>query len=336
MVLRRSHSALLSKYLEQYRQRPNSRVFAPLAEAYRKLGMMEEALKVLKEGIKRNPSYVLGYVVLAQVYADQFQWERVYETLLPLTAHNKDNISLQKLFAKSCLETGDMEAALETYKWLLFLNPRDKDFAQQVSNLEDDLLATQRTIPKEALVKAPLASAKPSFDIDEDDWTMMNFAKEETQLPADSEENWQMTQKPLPSTRAEDWQVMSRQLDDEFFSDEEVTPEYAEAPVNPEGKPLVSHTLVDLYLAQNHVPAAIDLLEKFLEANPRDQRSRERLTELKEQQSEIQARLHVVEEDGQAELLRLVQSQVHTASPQKIEKMYQSFLQQIQQRALHV
>ena len=125
MVLRRSHSALLSKYLEQYKRRPQSRVFAPLAEAYRKLGMLDEALKVLKEGIKRNPSYVLGYLVLAQCYADQFQWDRVHQTLLPLITHHKDNIALQKLFAKSCLETGELELALETYKWLLFLNPRE-------------------------------------------------------------------------------------------------------------------------------------------------------------------------------------------------------------------
>lgn len=334
MALRRSHSALLSKYLEQYKQRPGSRVFAPLAEAYRKLGMIDEALKVLKEGIKRNPSYVLGYVVLAQVYADQHQWERVYETLLPLTDNNKDNIALQKLYARACLETGELESALSGYKWLLFLNPRDQEFARQVASLEDDLLARQRTIPREALVKAPTPTSTSAFDVNEDDWTMVNFSSNKVvEVPADDEANWEMTQKPLaPSNNPDEWKVMSRELDDEFFSDEEVTPEYAEAPVAEEAQPLVSHTLVDLYLAQNHIPAAIELLEKFVAANPKDQRSRERLVELKSQQMGSRASLHVAESDGHEELLRLVQTQVKS-SPVKIEKMFQSFLQHIQLRA---
>lgn len=337
MVLRRSHSALLSKYLEQYKRRPHSRVFAPLAEAYRKLGMVDEALKVLKEGIKRNPSYVLGYLVLSQCYADQFQWDRVHQTLLPLIAHHKDNISLQKLFAKSCIETGELELALETYKWLLFLNPRDKDFASQVADLEDDLLAKQKTIPRQALVKSPGVLPKPqSFDVDEDDWTMVNFSSENEEFPKDSEDNWEMNSAQSlnqATSKVDDWKVMSRELDDDFFSDDEVTPEYAEAPVVEGSKPLVSHTLVDLYVAQNHLEPAILLLEKFLEANPDDKRSSERLTELKLKMRENHEALLKVEESGQAELLRLVKSQVHSNSPQKIEKMYKLFLQQIQLRA---
>jgi len=91
--------------------------------------------------------------------------------------------------------------------------------------------------------------------------------------------------------------------------------------------------LVDLYLAQNHVTAAMDLLEKFLEANPRDDRSRQRLEDLKAQHQETIAHLQVVEEDGQEELLRLVQTQVQSANPKKIEKVFHNFLQQIQLRA---
>lgn len=338
MVSRKSHSALLSKYLEQYKQRPHSRVFAPLAESYRKLGMLEDALKILKEGIKRNPSYVLGYVVLAQVYADQFQWDRVHQTLLPLIAHHKDNIALQKLFAKSCLETGELDLALETYKWLLFLNPRDQEFARHVADLEDDLLAKQKTIPREAMIKAPAKSlAAPAFDADDDDWTMVNFAPQDGEgLPADAEENWEMSQAPSQATapsKPEEWQVMSRQLDDEFFSDEEVTPEYAEAPEPAEGKPLVSHTLVDLYVAQNHIAPAIDLLQKFLELNPRDDRSRQKLETLQTQLDDERAGLQVVETDGQEELLRLVTTQVQAPAPDKLKRMYGLFLQHIQLRA---
>lgn len=339
MANRPSHSALLSKYLDQYRRKPGSRVFAPLAEAYRKLGMTDEALKVLKEGIRRHPGYALGYLVLAQCYADQLQWDRAYQTLLPLTPTTKDNVQLQKLFAQACLETGEMEAALDTYKWLLFLNPRDKEFAKHVVDLEDELLSTKRTVPKEALVKAPgMPAKKPDFDADEDDWTMVSFDSQAPEMADDSEDNWTMTSTPLPeapppkASTPDEWQVMSRKLDDDFFSDEEVTPEYAEAPVVEGDQLLVSHTLVDLYVAQNHFAPAIELLEKFLEVNPQDDRSRRRLFELRGKLNDSE--LTHTEADGHAELLRLVQTKVHSPKHQRIEEVWGKFLSQIQRAAM--
>ena len=329
MATRPSHSALLSRYLEQYRRKPGSRVFAPLAESYRKLGMHEEALKVLKDGIRRHPGYVLGYLVLAQCYADQTHWDRVYQTLLPLTVNHKDNVLLQKLFAQSCLETGETEAALETYKWLLFLNPRDQDFAQHVRVLEDDLL-TRKVVPREAVLKAPgMAPKVTNFDADEDDWTMVSFDSPVETIAKDVEDNWSMSEAPatIASSNPEDWQVMSRKLDDDFFSDEEVTPEYAEAPVTEASQPLVSHTLVDLYVAQNHFAPAVELLEKFLEVNPRDEKSRQRLFEIRGKLSDKE--LTHTEEDGQAELLRLVQTNVHSPNHEKVERVWESFLRHI-------
>ncbi len=334
MAPRRSPSALLSKYLAQYRSRPHSRVFAPLAEAYRKLGMTEEALKVLREGIKRNPGYPLGYLVLAQCYADQSQWERVAQTLRPLVAQHKDNQALQRLYAQACQETGDLQLALESYKWLLFLNPMDKGLAQKVTALERDVHASHGVVPREAVVRAP-EPAPGGFGADDDDWAMMDFAPDSPPAPVDE---WRM-EPPPAAPRPEDWQVMSRALDDEFFSDEEVTPEDAEAPAPPEARPLVSHTLVDLYLAQDHLGPALELLEKFVELDPGDERSRARLGELRARMAS--GKPPVNEAEGHNALLRLVEDTVQTPSLQKLEKAYRLFLQQLQltadeRRAGHV
>ena len=45
--------------------------------------------------------------------------------------------------------------------------------------------------------------------------------------------------------------------------------------------PVVTHTLVDLYIAQGHMDKAIEFLEKILELNPNDQRSLAKLNEVK-------------------------------------------------------
>ena len=50
-------SNLLTRYSAQYDKNPKSRVFAPLAETYRVMGMYDDALKILRKGIKyRTPS----------------------------------------------------------------------------------------------------------------------------------------------------------------------------------------------------------------------------------------------------------------------------------------
>lgn len=337
MAIRKPASALLSKYLEQYRKQPGSRVFAPLAESYRKLGMIDEALKVLKEGIKRHPGYVLGYLVLANCYHDQRKNDAAYQTLLPLTSQNRDNPGLQRLFAQVCLELGNLDEALETFKYLLFLNPRDKYYAQQVKTLEDDLQKNTLLRPQSVVLKAPLTNQP--FATDDNDWAMVDFSAAAELPPEDAasdEDQWSM-EAPLASQAAvtiskeDDWQVMSRSIDDDYFSDDEVTPEDAEAPVHEDSAPIASHTLVDLYLAQNHLEPAIDLLESFVRLNPRDDRSVKRLTELRAQVALKGAPERSFE--GHDELMRIIEAEVHAPDTAKIERAYRLFLQQIQLKA---
>ena len=42
----------LEKYLKEYQENPRSRVFAPLAEAYRKSGLIDEAIDICREGLE--------------------------------------------------------------------------------------------------------------------------------------------------------------------------------------------------------------------------------------------------------------------------------------------
>ena len=120
----KNRSSLLSKYSLMYDKNPRSRVFAPLAETYRKLGMLDEAMQILKEGIRNHPSYTLGYIVLANCYFDIQNFELAYNTIRPFVAKNLENITMQKLFAKTCINLGHLEEALQTFKYLLLLNPK--------------------------------------------------------------------------------------------------------------------------------------------------------------------------------------------------------------------
>ncbi|MBL6988928.1 MAG: tetratricopeptide repeat protein [Bacteriovoracaceae bacterium] len=136
-------SPLLIKYQKVYEQDPTSRVFAPLSEGYRKLGMVEKAMEILKRGIQHNPDYVTGLLCLAKCYFDIDEHDKAYEILQPIVDDNIDNIALQTLFGEVCRSIGKFNQALDTYKYLLFLNPRKKEYALQVKELEDSGLCQQ-------------------------------------------------------------------------------------------------------------------------------------------------------------------------------------------------
>lgn len=279
-----STSPILLKYLEAFEKNPTSKVFAPLAEAYRKLGMIDEAYKVLKKGIKNHPTYVLGYTALAHCYFDQGKFDLAYNTIRPLVSGNLDNVSLQKLFAQTCQKLEFLDEALETYKYLLFINPKDKNIAFEVSQIEDKLqiCLTDTVGPKpfesffenertENFQTQKLQNISPGPTSD-DDWVEVNFsAKNAPQESAEEREKenvstWTMNQgsndvlKDYPTK-------------DKAESDQDL--------ILVKETPKISFTLVDLYYAQGYFDKAQEILEKFLEMNPHDEAIRARLAEVK-------------------------------------------------------
>ena len=350
MVGKKNQSALLAKYFSMYKKNPRSRVFAPLAEAFRKLGMLDDAYKVLKEGIRFHPNYALGYIVLAHCYYDEGKFELTYNTLRPFVQQNADNISLQKIFAQSCIHLGHLEEALDTFKYLLFLNPRDKFFAEQVKKLEDDLLVGHKKLNLEQLIKAPdmiSFPAKPTFD---DDWVQVDFNRTQKELASPKgpeisdqggkDEEWIM-KKPTPEFHPllSEEKVPERGLEDDYFADEfeeEGDLEEINASSISLDTPIVSHTLIDLYCSQHYYDKAIELLEKILELNPKDKASAEKLKKVRSQKLLHSSSNHELkEEDGHNELISIIENQVKTKTPQelKVKGAFDEFLTLVKSRA---
>ena len=190
MQKQNSYSPLLLKYLKAYETNPRSRVFAPLAETYRKMGMGEKAMAILKEGIKNNPGYTLGYLGLSFCYFDQEQYSLAYTTLRPLVGESRDNLRLQKLFGNVCLQINHLEEALETFKYLLFINPRDVEVAKHVKILEDKLMSPftndknssefidDEIMEKEDFFQIDDLNSSPMFK-DENNWSQVDFSSNE-------------------------------------------------------------------------------------------------------------------------------------------------------------
>lgn len=293
-------SSLLTKYKYLYDKNPRSKVFAPLAESYRKIGLYKEGIKILRDGIKHHPDYTLGYIVLANIYFDEGHFELAYSTVRSFISKNLENITLQKLFGKICLNLNKFDEALETYKLLLLVNPKDQEIIQKVGELEDKLDFT-------VIVQEKREEVRDIFT-DKDDWVQVDFNTES--IVKENEENEAEWQVQKPNSKGIDFdsvEVIERDLSSEFYledydneSDHVITAEEDELSSELDLKEdIISHTLIDLYYSQGHIEKSISLLKEILKNHPQDEITLNKLSKFNselEQNLSLDAALDSVDE----------------------------------------
>jgi len=144
-----NESPALYRYLKKYQENPQSRVFAPLAEAYRKAGLAKEAEEIAREGLGKHPRFVGGQVALARALFDQGKYQEVVDLLQRVVSDIPDNLAAQKLLGESYLLLGNTVMALGAYKMLLYFQPGDAELATVVQELEEKVLKSNPVVEPE-------------------------------------------------------------------------------------------------------------------------------------------------------------------------------------------
>jgi len=101
----------LERYLKIYQENPDSRVFAPLADMYRRLGRYEQALEVCQDGLVRHPYYAGGKVALAHINLDQANYVKAIEEAENVVTYYPDNVAARKVLVKALYFSGDLAKA---------------------------------------------------------------------------------------------------------------------------------------------------------------------------------------------------------------------------------
>lgn len=127
---------VLYEYLRKYQEDPSSRIFAPLAEAYRKAGLIDEAINIAREGLQAHPTFIGGRVALARALFDKGNYDEAIKELTSVIREAPDNLMAQRLIAESSLMLGRTAEALGAYKVLLYFSPGDAETARIVLELE--------------------------------------------------------------------------------------------------------------------------------------------------------------------------------------------------------
>lgn len=106
---------------------PDSKLFLPLAEEYRKQGMLGEAVDVLLNGIERQPGYTSARVTLGKVYLEMNMPKEAGDEFEKVISLVPDNLFVQKKLAELYKQAGDTDRATLRYRRVLELNPYDED-----------------------------------------------------------------------------------------------------------------------------------------------------------------------------------------------------------------
>lgn len=130
------NSDFVERYQVIYQKDPSSKVFAPLAEAYRKMGLLDQALQVAEQGVRLHPHFASGHLSLARIYIDLERFHEACDHLKLATELSSENILAHTLLAETWLNLKNTKEALKAYKMVLFLNPNDSKAQKFVAKLE--------------------------------------------------------------------------------------------------------------------------------------------------------------------------------------------------------
>lgn len=126
----------VARFEEVLRRDPNSQAFAPLVDAYRQIGRLQEAEKLASKGVHRHPDFAGGWIALGKVLRDQHRHEEALEAFQKAVNRSPENLLGLQLLGETQLQLKEGKEALRTFKRLLFLNPLSEKARRLIAKLE--------------------------------------------------------------------------------------------------------------------------------------------------------------------------------------------------------
>lgn len=127
---------LFREQIKRLHEDPSSRVFAPLAESYRRLGRVDEAIEICQRGLEHHPDFHSGRVALARCYLEKHRYQDAQFECEKVVQLAPENILAQKILGDALLAQGQTHSALHAFKMALLLAPCDISLSEKVHQLE--------------------------------------------------------------------------------------------------------------------------------------------------------------------------------------------------------
>ena len=127
-------SALIDDLEKQFAENPR-RVFARLANEYRKAGELETAIEICRAHVPLQPTYISGYIVLGQALFESGHLEDAHATFETALGLDPENLIALRQLGDIARERGDVTAARGWYRRLLEVDPQNDEVTALVEEL---------------------------------------------------------------------------------------------------------------------------------------------------------------------------------------------------------
>ncbi|HJS48429.1 MAG TPA: tetratricopeptide repeat protein, partial [Gemmatimonadales bacterium] len=147
-----AYTSEIEKLERRSAENPQGRLFAPLADAYRKQGELERAMTLLREGLERHPDYIGAQIVLGRCHLDLGSDDEAAAAFARVLDLDGENVIALKALAEIDERGGRAGEAIARLGRLLEIDRGNEEAAAHLGRLRS---------------AGPLpAAAEPSVDAD--------------------------------------------------------------------------------------------------------------------------------------------------------------------------
>ena len=169
-----AYTSEIDKLEARFRDNPKGRNFAPLADAYRKAGLIDNAIDLCQNGLKLHPDYVSAYIVYARCLVDKKDEAGAHGVFTQVLDLDRENIIALRGLAELAERTGKYAEEVEWLSRLLNADPMNGDAAEALARAKRKAAATtpmtkpdfavEHETPEPVTLKRP---SRPSASIPE-------------------------------------------------------------------------------------------------------------------------------------------------------------------------
>ena len=166
-----AYTSEIDKLEARFRDNPKGRNFAPLADAYRKAGLIDNAIDLCQNGLKLHPDYVSAYIVYARCLVDKKDDTGALGVFKKVLDLDGQNIIALRGLAELAERNGRFAEEVEWLAQLLNADPMNGDAAEALARAKGKAASSA---PPEA---ATTPMTKPDFAVEHEEPLAVELGK---------------------------------------------------------------------------------------------------------------------------------------------------------------
>jgi len=174
-------TAEIEELKKKLSQNPDSLIFVPLADAYRRSGMLDDAVEVCSKGLEKHPSYTSARVVLGRIYLEKDMLNEASEELKKVESVDSDNIMVHSMLGNIYLKKKMYAEAIDQFQRVLSLNPEDVDTQEKLKEAltfkQEPAAQVQPSPPPPKKVEEKKSEPEPKKEPPKDKKTKIDISK---------------------------------------------------------------------------------------------------------------------------------------------------------------